>query len=98
MEVQAIKTFCSAMGFIQVAPEVRQNKNEYPFLTFYTKDNKAENIYFSKKGAEQHKKGDVVDAKLLGSLQVATVKNAEGEERTKLITGSERLTLADLLG
>ena len=98
MNVLTIKEFVKAQGFIQIAPQVRQNTNGYPFATFYTAKNEAENIYFSKAASKKLNAGDVVDAQLLSQHQIAVVKNAAGEERVKLISNSERIDLADLLG
>jgi len=96
MQVQTIKDFCKSKGFTQVAPSVRENTNKYPFITFIDKDNKAENIYFSKAGAKQVAVGTPVDKALLTTFQIGYATNEQGEVRIKLISNSERLELADL--
>ena len=98
MVIQTIKEFVAAHSFTQIVPKVNTNVNKYPFLTFINKDNKAENIYFSKASSAKLKDGDMVTKELLSQHQIAVVKNAAGDERIKLVSNSERLELADLLG
>ena len=92
-----IKEFAGQKGFTQLAPAVRVNTNGYPFLTFIDKDNKAENIYFSKKAAQGVAAGQVVTKDFLACYQIGVTKNEAGEERIKLISNSERVNLADML-
>ncbi len=96
MKVQTIQEFAKSKGFTQVAPSVRENANKYPFITFIDKDNKAENIYFSKNAAKQVAVGTPVDKALLTTYQIGEATNEAGEIRMKLISNSERLELADL--
>jgi hypothetical protein len=96
--VKSIAKFAEDRSMVSIAPKVRMNTNGYPFITFIDSDNKAENIYFSKAGAETVEEGQEITAELLKSLQVAEVENADGEMRLKLITNSERVSLASLLG
>lgn len=95
MLVLTIKQFIAQKGFTTIVPAVRENVNHYPFLTFINDKNEAENIYFSKNAGVAF--GQVVDKQFLSQYQVAIVKNAAGEERTKLISNSTRVSLADLL-
>lgn len=95
MLVLTIKEFIAQKGFTSIVPVVRENINKYPYLTFITKDNEAENIYFSKQSPVAV--GQVVDKDFMSKFQIATVKNEAGEERIKLISNSSRVSLADLL-
>lgn len=96
MIVQSIVEFAKASGFVQIVKTIRANTNGYPFLTFINKDNVAENIYFSK--SAQVVVGAPVTAEMLKQFQIAQCINAQGEPRTKLVSNSERLDIADLLG
>jgi hypothetical protein len=97
---QSLSEFCSSRNFTTIHEAVRENSNGYPFLTFISADNKAENVYFSKSMAENVTEGQLVDSKLLQSLQIAETVNANGETRYKLagFGESRRLKLSDLLG
>lgn len=97
MIVDTIKEFCSNKGFVQLGKSVRTNTNGYPFITFIDKDNKAENVYFSKSASQSVGAGQLVTKDLLSTLQVATTQNAEGQVRIKLISNSERLDISSLL-
>lgn len=96
MIVETVKEFAKSKGFVQVAPTVRVNTNGYPFVTFINSKNEAENIYLSKKAAEGVNAGTPV-GDILKSHQIGHTKNEAGEARVKLISNSERLSLADLL-
>lgn len=91
--VESVKAFCIAQGFKQVTPKVRVNQNGYPFVTFIKSNNEAENIYFSKKAAETVALDTPVSPAMLMQYQIAVTKNAEGEDRVKLISNSERVEL-----
>jgi len=99
MDIQTIKDFCKSKGFVQINKTIAENSNGYPFITFITGANKAENIYFSKASSANVAEGMLVTPTLLADLQIATVKNAAGEERIKLCGKGEsnRLSLDDLL-
>ena len=97
LKVESIKDFAKSKGFMQLAPAVRINTNGYPFITFINEKNEAENIYFSKSAAEQVAEGTPVDKSLLARHQIGITTNAEGEERIKLISNSERVDLFSLL-
>ena len=97
MEVQTIKEFAQANGFVQIAPSVRTNVNSYPFITFINASNVAENVYFSKNAAKMVGAGEAITKELLKQLQVASVINAAGEVRTKLVSNSERIDINSLL-
>ena len=47
-----VQSFMAAQGFTQVVKVVRENSNKYPYITFITAGNVAENIYFSKGASE----------------------------------------------
>lgn len=95
MLILTIKEFIASKGFISIASAVRVNKNGYPYVTFIDADNKAENVYFSKKAPVAE--GQVIDKQFIAGFQIAEVENATGEKRTKLISNSARVSLADLL-
>jgi hypothetical protein len=97
LKAMSIKDFAKSKGFMQLAPAVRINTNGYPFITFINEKNEAENIYFSKSAAEQVAEGTPVDKALLSRHQIGITTNAEGEERIKLISNSERVDLFSLL-
>ena len=101
LKVITVKQFCAENNFVQVNNEVKTNVNGYPFVTFINKDNKAENIYFSKEESLNHKDGDPISVSdgFFDELQIAYTKNAEGEERIKLVGpgSSMRESLDDLM-
>ena len=99
MNIQSLSSFCKSNKFTEIHKTIRENTNGYPYITFITSDNKAENIYFSKSKSSEVAAGMLISPSLLKDLQIATVTNANGESRTKLVgTGeSNRLTLDDLL-
>lgn len=99
MNIQSLSSFCKSNNFVEIHKAVRENTNGYPYLTFITKDNKAENIYFSKRKSAEVAAGMLVTPSLMKDLQIASVTNANGETRTKLVSLGEgnRLTLDDLL-
>lgn len=98
MKTLSIQEFAQAGGFVQIAKNVRTNVNGYPFLTFITKDNVAENIYFSKAMSKKISGDETVDKELITRLGLVIVEatNAEGEIRMKLSGNSERVSIADL--
>lgn len=96
MQVLSIKDYAASKNFTQAATHVRTNVNKYPFVTFINKDNVAENIYFSKQSAKNVTEGQAVTKELLTTHQIAIVKNANNEERVKLIGNTERVTLTDM--
>lgn len=51
VQTLTVKEFSQAKGFVDVFQAIRWNANEYPYVTFFTDDNKAENIYFSRNNA-----------------------------------------------
>lgn len=97
MKVISVKEFCNQLNVASVASAVRENSNGYPFVTFIDSDNKAENVYFSKEGSKQYAAGSVIGKGFFDKLQIAYVTNEEGEERIKLITNSERVSIDDIL-
>lgn len=99
MIFQSLAEFVKSNNFSDIHKAVRENANGYPYLTFITKDNKAENIYFSKSKSSEVSAGLIVTGSLMRGLQIATVTNATGETRTKLVGFGEsnRLSLDDLL-
>ena len=93
---ETIKEFVAKHNFTSVVPVVRTNTNGYPFVTFITEDNKAENVYFSKSASEQVDNGTPVNKDMLAKYQIGYTTNEAGEKRIKLISNSERVGLADM--
>jgi ATP sulfurylase len=60
LETVTLKEFMSKHGFTQIVKDIRSNKNGIPYLTFITADNKAENIYFSKRLALKAIEGELI--------------------------------------
>ena len=96
LRTTTIKEFAASRKFVQINPSVRENESRYPFITFITADNKAENVYFSKEAAKKVTSGTAVDKQMLSTHQIGFTVNALGEERIKLISNSTRITLSDL--
>ena len=97
LKVTPVKDFCKSKGFVEIVPVIRENNNGYPFITFITKGNVAENVYFSKTSSSFVSAGQVIDLGFVTQYQIGTTTNANGETRTKLVSNSNRLSLADLL-
>ena len=98
MIVEKISEFCSKKGFVQVVRTIRANTNGYKFLTFINASNEAENIYCSKALSSKLIAGEELSADDARSMQIAYTTNEAGEERIKLISNSERASVADLFG
>jgi hypothetical protein len=96
-ETISIKDYAQQKGFVQINKAVRFNINKYAYITFIDKDNKAENVYFSKGASEELMEGQVVDKDFLSKYEIMDTTNAEGEVRTKLVRkGGNRVDLSDL--
>jgi len=95
---RSVIEFMGEQEFEQVVPTIRVNSSGYPFMTFITADNEAENIYFSQKAAEKVDDETIVDREFIHSMIVCDTKNANGDERPKLAFASSgnRLNLSDL--
>ena len=93
----SVKEFAKSNNFTSIAPAIRTNSNNYPYITFINADNKAENVYFSKSSSAGIGAGQLVTKELLSSYQVAETTNAEGEKRMKLVSNSNRVSLDSLL-
>ena len=96
MKVSTIKEFAQLKGFTTIAPNVRSNTNNYPFITFINAKNEAENVYFSKKASSLVKAGEAITKDMLKTYQIGETHNEAGELRIKLISNSERLDLNTL--
>lgn len=96
MNTMTLKEFATERRIVHVAKAVRENSNHYPFITMIDADNKAENVYFSKKAAESVTVGQVVSKELMKDFMIGFTTNADGEERIKLISNSERVEITDL--
>ena len=99
MKILSLREFCTSKNFVEIHKSVRENTNGYPFVTFMDKNNKAENIYFTKSQSANFAEGMLLTPSIMKDLQIAVVKNAQGEERIKLCGKGEsnRLSLDDLL-
>lgn len=94
---ESIKDFVTKRLFNSIVPVVRENENKYPYITFIDKDNKAENVYFSKSASKHVAAGQPVTKEMLAAHQVGYTTNEAGEERIKLISNSERVAIESLL-
>jgi len=97
LKTLTVKELCASKNFTSLAPVVRTNENGYPYITFIDKDNKAENIYFSKAAAQGVGAGQPVTKEMLSVYQIGITINAAGEERIKLISNSDRVDISSLL-
>lgn len=89
-----VKDFCAQKGITGYVPVVRENENGYPYITFMNKENKAENIYFSKNTSKGVALGMPVTKSMMSNYQIGITTNAKGEERVKLVT--KRADISDL--
>lgn len=85
----SFKQFMALRGFTQVVRVVRENSNNYPYLTFVDANNQAENVYFSKNAATKVAKGLELDSKFFLPFTFIQVENAEKELRWKISLASE---------
>jgi len=96
----SVKKFMADNSFVSVHREVRENSVGYPYITFISKDNVSENIYFSRNEAVKHAAGDLIQKGFFDSMQVWLTHNAAGEPRVKLTglggEGGLRVNAADL--
>jgi hypothetical protein len=93
-----MQEFFTAFAITQVNPKVAVNKNGYPFITLIDKDNKAENIYFSKTLAPSHPNGMEIVKGFFDSIQIVNLQYETGETRLKLSSkGGNRLDAMGLL-
>jgi hypothetical protein len=90
METLTIKEFAQANNIKEYALKVRANSNGYLFVTFMNFDNEATNVYFSQAMTEKIAEGDSVGQVIKEhGCKIATVTNAAGEERIKLVGNGE---------
>lgn len=97
MKTLTVKEFAKEQKFTNFINQVRFNSNNYPYLTFLTADNKAENIYFSKSTAANLAVGEVLTPKAFGELRAVESTNAEGDIRWKLTNSSNRVDIDSFL-
>ena len=88
-----LKAWALANGFTAVHPEVRTNKNGYPFLTFIKPDGKGgnigENVYFSKPASDTAIGMGKITASDREQMLACEVTNEDGEKRVKLAFAGE---------
>ena len=85
----SLKDFCTEKGFVEIKPLIGKNVNGYPFITFITGSNAAENVYFSKNAAEIVPVDNKISKELFSKLMVTFLVNEDGEERIKLSLKNE---------
>lgn len=87
----SLKQFCSDKGFTQITHQnIRANASGYPYITFVTKDNVADNVYLTKNTAAKVAEGDPINKDLLKGLSAVFVEYTDGREpQWKLTTGAE---------
>lgn len=88
-----VKDFMTQNGFTQVVRIVKESQNHYPFVTFITADNKAENVYFSKNASKLVSAGVEIVKGFFDKFSIANIENAAGEKRIKLVSQGEGLRL-----
>lgn len=95
---QSLNEYRTATNMASVHNVVRTNANGYPYVTFISKDNVADNVYFAKTISAKYKAGQAVNKALFADLQIGMTTNADGEQRVKLIPigASTRLSTEDL--
>ena len=93
-----VQEFMKFNNFISVVKAVRENANAYPYVTFITADNKAENVYFSKNASTLVNAGKTIARGFFDPFMIGYTTNANGEERIKLVAQGEslRITAEDL--
>lgn len=98
INIVSVQEFMKLNGFISVVKLVRTNVSKYPYITFITAENTAENIYFSINAAKQVAEGEVIARGFFEPFRIAFVVNADGQPRTKLVSQGEsnRITVDDL--
>ena len=82
MEYKTFKQYCIDTKVTSIVKSIKSNTNGYPFITVLRND-KAENIYFSKNANAEVAEGMDVKS-IANSLFVANTINGDGEARTKL--------------
>lgn len=94
---ETAKNFITSRN-LQVHPEVRANKNGYPYVTFIDENNDAYNIYFSKSSASEFKAGDKIVRGFFDKISFVEVTyDDERENQWKMTTNSgNRLNSDDL--
>lgn len=96
LETMSISEFAKAKGFVEFNPTIAVNTNGYPFVTFITGDNVAENIYLTKKAAEDYPEGYEIGEVFFKDMLIILTENEKGESRIKLgKKGGKRKSLAD---
>jgi hypothetical protein len=86
-------------GIVTAISVLRQNVNDYPFVTFLSEGSTAQNVYFGKGFAEEilgrYEVGDNVLNELISAVIVQTA-NADGEVRYKIGRSTNYVSTAAL--
>jgi hypothetical protein len=86
MEKIALKTLVQK-GIVRTISNLRENTNEYPYLTFLDSKGKSTNIYFGQKSGVIIKDTFEIGASVISAIKDADIiktTNASGEERFKI--------------
>jgi hypothetical protein len=78
---------------------VNYNTNGYPYITFVDANNEAENIYFSKRGAQMVAEGQVIEKGFFDDFQMCLAMSPTNGLLWKISPKGEstRIELADVL-
>lgn len=86
MEKTSLKSLVQK-GIVRTISNLRENSNEYPYLTFLDSKGKSTNIYFGQKSAIIIKDTFEIGASVVSAVKDADIiktTNASGEERFKI--------------
>jgi adenylylsulfate kinase-like enzyme len=97
LKTSTVAELFSSKGIISIVPRIRENSNQYPYVTLINGDNEAENVYFSKEASKLVAAGEPILKGFFDKYQVGYVTNELGEERIKFISNSARVSIADIL-
>jgi hypothetical protein len=95
----SVQEFMKELGFVSIIPQIRRNANTYPFITFMSANNVAENIYFSVNAAAALSPDAIVNREFLENHTI-TMYMVDDEPRYRLSGkgSSLRLSYDDIFG
>lgn len=99
LNMYSVKDFCNSNNLVEVAKKIRANSNGYLFITFIDSNNKALNIYLSRRLCEVYSEGGVIAKGFFNDKVIVETLNEEGETRLKLsypVKDSQRYNLSEL--
>jgi hypothetical protein len=97
LRTSTVAELFTSKGIVEIVPRIRENSNNYPYITVIDSANKAENIYFSKEASKAVAAGEPILKGFFDKYQVGYVTNEAGEERIKFISNSARVSVMDIL-